>query len=39
MDRLGLMALIHDMYEIDGLNGRVLHERFAPNTATFQPLS
>jgi hypothetical protein len=36
MDRLGLMALIHDMYEIDGLTRRVLHERFAPNTATFQ---
>lgn len=36
MDRLGLMALIHDMYEIDGLNRRVLHQRFAPNTATFQ---
>src|SRR4051812_3069776 len=36
MDRNGLMALIHDMYEIDGLNRRVLNERFAPNTATFQ---
>src|SRR5581483_9493495 len=36
MDRIGLMALIHDLYEIDGLNRRVLHERFAPNNATFE---
>lgn len=35
MDRMGLIALIHDMYEIDGLNRRVLHERFTPNDATF----
>ena len=36
MDRIGLMALIHDLDEIDGLSRRVLHERFVPNTATFQ---
>ena len=36
MDRIGLIALIHDLYEIDGLNRRVLHERFVPNGATFQ---
>jgi len=36
LDRIGLMALIHDMYEIDGVNRRVLHERFVPNNATFQ---
>ena len=36
VDRIGLMALIHDLYEIDGLNRRVLHERFASNNATFQ---
>lgn len=36
MDRIGLIALIHDLYEIDGLNRRLLHERFVPNGATFQ---
>lgn len=36
MDRIGLMALIRDLYEIDGLNRRVLHERFASSNATFQ---
>lgn len=36
MDRIGLMALIHDLYEIDGLNRRVLHERFASSNATFE---
>src|ERR1700746_3401189 len=36
MDRIGLMALIHELYQIDGLNRRVLHERFAPNNETFQ---
>lgn len=36
MDRIGLMALIRDLYEIDGLNRRVLHERFASSSATFQ---
>src|SRR5579864_1212438 len=36
MDRIGLIALIHDLYEIDDLNRRVLHERFVPNAATFQ---
>jgi len=36
MDRVGLIALIHDLYEIDDLNRRVLHERFVPNGATFQ---
>lgn len=36
LDRIGLMALIRDLYEIDDLNRRVLHERFTPNDATFQ---
>jgi hypothetical protein len=36
MDRIGLMALIHDLYEVDALNRRELHERFAPNDATFR---
>jgi len=36
MDRIGLMALIRDLYNIDDLNRRVLHERFTPNDATFQ---
>jgi hypothetical protein len=36
MDRTSLMALIHDLYEIDGLNRRVMHDRFIPNDATFQ---
>ena len=36
MDRIGVMALIHDLYKIDGLNRRVLHERFASSEVTFQ---
>jgi hypothetical protein len=36
MDRIGLIALIRDLYDIDGLNRRVFHERFAPNGTTFQ---
>ena len=36
MDRTGLMALIHDLYEIDVLNRRALHERFASSNATFK---
>lgn len=31
-----MMALIRQLYEIDGLNRRVLHERFASSNATFQ---
>src|SRR6266850_3089551 len=31
MDRIGLMVLIHDLYEIDALNRRVLHE-LSPRT-------
>jgi hypothetical protein len=34
MDRVGLMALIRDLYDVDGLNRRVLHARFAANTTT-----
>ena len=36
MDRVGLLALIHDLYEIDGLNRRVMHERFIPSDGTFE---
>lgn len=36
MDRIGLMALIHDLYEIDGLNRRVMNERFVPSDGTFE---
>lgn len=35
MDRVGLIALIRDLYDVDALNRRVLHARFVPNTATF----
>jgi hypothetical protein len=33
-DRIGLMALIRDLYHLDALNRRALHARFAPNSAT-----
>jgi hypothetical protein len=35
MDRIGLMAVIRDLYDIDRLNRRMLHERFAPSSTTF----
>jgi hypothetical protein len=34
MDRVGLIALIRDLYKVDPLNRRVLHARFAPNGTT-----
>jgi hypothetical protein len=34
MDRIGLMALIRDLYDLDVLNRRALHARFTPNSAT-----
>jgi hypothetical protein len=34
MDRVGLIALIRDLYEVDALNRRVLHARFAPDGTT-----
>src|SRR5262245_56215444 len=34
MDRTGLMALIRELYDVDGLNRRVLHARFAPDRTT-----
>jgi hypothetical protein len=34
MDRIGLMALIRDLYNLDALNRRALHARFAPNSRT-----
>jgi hypothetical protein len=34
MDRIGLMTLIRDLYDLDALNRRALHARFAPNSAT-----
>ena len=34
MDRIGLMALIRDLYDLDALNRRALHARFAPNSTT-----
>lgn len=36
MDRTSLLALIHDLYEIDGLNRRVMHERFISSDGTFE---
>ena len=35
LDRVGLVALIRDLYKVDALNRRVLHARFAPDSATF----
>jgi hypothetical protein len=34
MDRVGLIALIRDLDEVDALNHRVLHARFAPDGTT-----
>jgi hypothetical protein len=35
MDRTGLMALIRDLYDLDALNRRALHARFASDGTTF----
>jgi hypothetical protein len=34
MDRIGLVALIRDLCDLDAINRRALHARFAPNGAT-----
>lgn len=34
LDRVGLRGLVRDLYNVDALNRRVLHARFAPNTTT-----
>jgi hypothetical protein len=34
MDRIGLMALIRDLYDLDALNRRALQARFSPNSTT-----
>lgn len=35
LDRVGLIALVPDLYNVDALNRRVLHARFAQDSATF----
>ena len=34
LDRVGLIALVRDLYNVDALNRSVLHARFASNTPT-----
>ena len=34
MDRIGLVALIRDLYDLDALNRRALQARFSPNSTT-----
>ena len=35
LDRVGLIALVRDLYHVDASNRRVLHARFAQDSATF----